>query len=436
MTTTTGATPRLRAIGFEPGSTAWVVALCTSRALATSWFAAYSAVLPLTRTAWDLTSSEAGSIQSAFTFGFLVSMFGIGFVSDRYGAKRTFIATAVAFAASVAAFVIFASGFVSACCLHAITGLCAGGTYSPVLALITEHVARERRGRAMGLVIASSSASFALCMGFAGLALRYDGWRGAMGAIAVLVVAAWPLAVVTLRRTPNIVHTRPAGENNLTTLLAVVKERRSMLSIGAYSFHNWELLGIWAWLPTFLAAAIAVHGGNIGSALSISLALSGLTYLANIAGSMMGGIMADRWGRTQTILVWSCASLVLSMTMGWLIVLPVPFIVLLACLCNMSAIADSSTHSTVLAEGIPPRMLGVAYSVRSVFGFGAGALSPVLFGAALDLAGGNKSSGDAFAWGIAWMTLGVGAALGPLLTWKLQRMSADEDGRLQLQTTR
>ena len=54
-------------------------------------------------------------------------------------------------------------------------------------------------------------------------------------------------------------------------------------------------------------------------------------------------------------------------------------------------------------------------------GFGAGAISPVVFGAALDLAGGGAISGNPFAWGVAWTTLGLGAMLGPLATWKLQR---------------
>jgi hypothetical protein len=49
-------------------------------------------------------------------------------------------------------------------------------------------------------------------------------------------------------------------------------------------------------------------------------------------------------------------------------------------------------------------------------------VSPVVFGWALDLAGGGKASTDAFAWGIAWMTLGVGAMLGPLAILRLRRL--------------
>jgi len=153
----------------------------------------------------------------------------------------------------------------------------------------------------------------------------------------------------------------------------------------------------------------------------MGLALSALTYVANIAGSIVGGTMADRWGRTQAILLWSCVSLVLSFSIGWLIALPVALLVAIACLHNFSAIADSSVHSTIIAESVPPHILGAAYAVRSVVGFGTGVISPVIFGWALDLAGGGKTSGDAFAWGIAWATLGLGGLLGPLATWKLHR---------------
>jgi MFS family permease len=102
--------------------------------------------------------------------------------------------------------------------------------------------------------------------------------------------------------------------------------------------------------------------------------------------------------------------------------LPVGLLVTLACLYNFAGIADSSTHSTLLAESVPPHYLGVAYSIRSAIGFGAGVVSPVVFGWALDVFAGTGA-----AWGFAWTTLGLGAALGPLATWRLRR----ETGRLR-----
>ena len=175
-------------------------------------------------------------------------------------------------------------------------------------------------------------------------------------------------------------------------------------------------------MPAFLTAALMINGSGAGEAAAIGLWLAALTYVANIAGSITGGIMADRWGRTQAILLWSCVSLAMSFTIGWMIALPLLLLVAIACLYNFAAIADSSVHSTVIAESVPPHILGAAYAVRSVVGFGAGVVSPVVFGWALDLAGGGRSSGDSFAWGVAWMTLGLGGLLGPLATWRLQKL--------------
>ena len=272
----------------------------------------------------------------------------------------------------------------------------------------------------MGYLIAASSAGYALCLGIAGLALQFTGWRGALAVVAVLPLAAWLTALLALRGTANTVHSRPAGESILAAIPAVVRNRKGMLSIWGYTSHNWELLGLWAWLPAFLTAALMFHGHENPAAWA--LMFSALTYVANIGGSIAGGTMADRWGRTQTILTWSCVSLALSFSIGWLIAAPIAALVVLACLYNFAGIADSATHSTVLAESVPPHYLGVAYAVRSVVGFGAGVVSPVVFGWALDLAGGGRASSDAFAWGIAWSTLGLGALLGPLATWRLRRL--------------
>ncbi|OGA63688.1 MAG: hypothetical protein A3F77_05060 [Betaproteobacteria bacterium RIFCSPLOWO2_12_FULL_67_28] len=395
--------------------------MCTSRALAASWFVAYSAVLPLTQLAWGLSGREAGLIQSGFHLGYLTSLLIVGFITDHFGARRAWLATGVFAWASPFVFVFFADGFWSAFWLHALTGLCQGGSYTPVLALINDHVERERRARAMGYLIAASSAGYAVCLGVAGLALKFTDWRGALAVVALMPLVAWILGLAAMQGTANRVHPRPAGEPMLAAVPAVLRNRNGMLSVWGYTFHNWELLGLWAWLPAFLTAAVMASGAAAGEAAALALSLSALTYVANIAGSIAGGTMADRWGRTQSILLWSCLSLVLSFSIGWLIALPVALLVALACLYNFAGIADSATHSTVLAESVPAHYLGVAYAVRSVIGFGAGVISPVAFGWALDLAGGGRTSADPFAWGIAWATLGVGGLLGPVATWKLQR---------------
>jgi MFS family permease len=383
--------------------------------LSAAWFVAYSAVLPLVREEWGLSARDAGAIQGAFHAGYLASLFIVGFIADHFGAKRALLVTGVAGFLSPIAFAVFVDGFWSALWLHALTGLTQGGYYTPVLAMVNEHVERRRRGRAMGLMIAASSAGYALALGAAGAVLAFAGWRTALAAVAAMPLVSWFVALAALRGTPNTVHPRPEGHTLLSSIPAVLRNRKGMLSVWGYTFHSWELLGLWAWLPAFLTAALVLHGNENPAALS--LLLVALTYVANIGGSLVGGSMADRWGRTQTILLWSCVSLVLSFSVGWLIALPVTLLVAVACLYNFAGIADSSVHSTVIAESVPPHILGAAYAVRSVLGFGTGVVSPVVFGWALDL------SSQPYAWGIAWMTLGLGAMLGPVATWRLRKIS-------------
>ena len=112
-------------------------------------FTAYSGVLPLLKTEWNMSAGEAGLVQSAWHVGYLISLFVAGFVSDRFGAKRTFLAGNVFAAAAAMAFALVTDGFLSALSLHGLLGLCSGSSYTPGLTLISERFTPQSRGRAI-----------------------------------------------------------------------------------------------------------------------------------------------------------------------------------------------------------------------------------------------------------------------------------------------
>jgi hypothetical protein len=58
--------------------------------------------------------------------------------------------------------------------------------------------------------------------------------------------------------------------------------------------------------------------------------------------------------------------------------------------------------------------------LRSVLGFGFGAISPWVFGLVLDLGQGPGGVRADSAWGWAWTALGLGAMLGPIATLRLR----------------
>ena len=396
----------------------WIASLCLARTGFALIFVAYSASLGLLKHDWGLSSAQAGLIQSAWHAGYLVSLFAVGFLADRYGAKRTFLAASIAACASGLAFALFADGFASALLLHGLAGLCSGGSYTPGLTLVSERFPAVRRGRMMGYYLAAASLGYALSLWLSSVLVVTSGWRTALLACALGPLAASLLAAWVLRRTRNVVH--PSGYSNPARALAEVwRNKPAMLAVWAYVFHSWELLGMWAWLPTYLGVVLA-HGGKGGSGMAgLGIAFAALTYFLSMAGSIGGGVLSDRWGRTAVILLMSLASLICSFSFGWLIAAPAWIVIAVAIVYNLTAIGDSSVYSTALTELVPAHCLGAAWALRSVLGFGFGAIAPWAFGLVLDLEGGLRA--DA-AWGWAWTALGLGAMLGPIATLRLRAL--------------
>ena len=406
----------------------WIGLLCLARVGYALVFVAYSATLGLLKADWGLSSAQAGLIQSAWHIGYLLSLFGVGFLSDRFGAKRTFLGTSLAACVSAMAFALFADGFVSALVLHGLAGLCSGGSYTPGLTLIAERFSAERRGRMMGYFLAAASFGYALSLWSSSLLIVTSGWRSALIVCALGPVAASVLAAWVLRTTPNVVHAARHA-NPFRALLEVWRNRPAMLAVWAYVFHSWELLGMWAWMPTYLGAVLAqgagggaASHGSSASAASLGIAFAALTHLVGMAGSVIGRTLSDRWGRTAVILLMSLCSLACSFSFGWLIAAPAWIVVAVAIAYNLTAIGDSSVYSTALTELVPAHSMGAAWALRSVLGFGTGAISPWVFGLVLDLEQNAGGARAVDAWGWAWTVLGVGAMLGPIATLRLRAM--------------
>lgn len=401
----------------------WIALLCSARVAFSSIFTSYSASLPLLMDDWGMNSTRAGIVQSAWHLGFLASLLAVGFLGDRFGAKRTYLWSGVAAAVSGLGFGIFASSFVSGAVLYGLAGLCSGGSYTPGLALIAERFKPANRGRAMGFYLAASSLGHALSVMVSSRLFPIGGWHLAFLVTGSLPTLGLVLSLWALRGTPNIVHAVPGGLEIRRAIGLVVRNKPAMLAILAYSFHNWELLGMWAWLPAYLASTAKGSGGLMGpegAAVGTAVLLSGLTYLTSMVGSLVGGALSDRWGRSLSMLLFSTVSLAFSFSFGWMAGWPLSVLFLAAACYNFASIADSSINSTALTELVEPHSIGAAYGIRSALGFGAGVISPWVFGLVMDVVRTIPAASDRLAWGLGWVSLGLGALPGPLMVWWLR----------------
>ena len=397
----------------------WLVGLCLSRLALSLIFTAYAGVMPLVREAWGMSAAKAATIQSAWHAGYLVSLFVVGMLADRYGARRTYLASGLFAALAAVVFALGSRGYASALTLYGMAGLCSGGSYTPALALIFQHTDPAERGRAMGWFLAASSLGSAAALGAIAMITAVASWRTALEMAAGTAVLGACLGVIALRTLRDPVTTGEVRKASpWGAILETLRDPTAMACNWAYTFHCWELFVVWAWLPSFLAGAAGAggHGQNWG------IGAAGLAHILGAAGSILGGTASDRWGRSRIMLVVSSLSLSCSFLFGWMWTWPLWLLVPAGAVYNLAAITDSSVYSTALAEVVPASRLGTAYSVRSVMGFAAGAISPVGFGAALDFGRGQFGGTSTLPWAFAWSTAGLGGLLGPLMILRFARL--------------
>ena len=142
----------------------------------TSMFMTYAATLPVLRTEWGMTATAAGSISTGFQLGYALSLVFFSSLADRVGARRVFLGSAWLSAISALCFALFARSYLSGLILYTLVALSQGGTYTTAIMLFADRYPPERRGGAVGWLIASSSAGYALSLVTAGAALRWGGY--------------------------------------------------------------------------------------------------------------------------------------------------------------------------------------------------------------------------------------------------------------------
>ena len=378
----------------------------------------YAGALPVLMTAWDLSATEAGAIQSVFNAGYAVSLLVASWLADRFGAKRVYLASIWMTAAAFAAFAGGARSADSALVLLGLVGLSLGGSYTPALMIVAGHAAADRRGRAVGWLHASSSLGYFAAIVLAGTAAYWPSYRGLLLAAAALPLAGAVAGSVAVRGLPGAARrSGGAGKGGAAGLITELRSRRSVLLTAGYTAHCWELLGVWAWAPAFLTLALADAAWLPGMATAVLVAAA--LHLTGALSTFVAGIASDRVGRRPVLIATAAVAAGLSFAIGWMPALGPAFVLIAAAAYGFAVIGDTGVLSAAMTEAVAPHHLGSVLALRSILGFGAGALSPLVFGWVLDAS--NPTGTPPTAWGWAFATLGLGGAVATLCAWALPR---------------
>jgi len=366
------------------------------------WFTA-SYVIPQLRSEWRLGAVGAGSLTVAVQLGFVVgAVFGALLnLADRVRPARLIATAAVVAATANLLFGLAAHDLWVGLPLRFLTGAALASVYPPSMKVAASWFPSEDRGLAVGAVIAALTLGSAspLLVGLLPLA-----WRPVIVAGSILALAGGVLAL-GLQYGPHL-STEPTRVD-LRAALRVMTERSTLLASLGYYGHMWELYAVWAWLPSFLAAGALIHAGNLAQRSLAFVAIG----LAGATGCLLGGVVADRYGRSLTTTFAMLGSGLLALTSPAWFGGPTAVVAALACLWGGLVIADSGQFSAAMSELAERAYVGTALTTQVAVGFLVSAVTVQLVPVLAASVG----------WRWALLGLAIGPALGAVAMELLRR---------------
>ena len=226
-----------------------------------------------------------------------------GAVADRYGAGRVLVAGVLilALGSALTPFMTTGFGLVLTIGLLSATGSGAG-SFSVLIGAVARCLPAAHRGTASGMINAGGSFGQFVFAPLLQTLIFLLGWMGAMWSLAVISLAALPLArVLRGSQAPvTITATANAGDGGLRSALKTALADRSYLLLHAGFFTCGFHI---AFLVTHLPGEVDLCGLP-ASVASWSLAIIGL---ANIFGSLAAGWCVNRY-RSKYVLFWMYGS--------------------------------------------------------------------------------------------------------------------------------
>lgn len=371
------------------------------------WFTS-SAVAPLLREAWHPEGLELALLVVAVQLGFAAAaiLLAVTGAADVIRGDRLFFWGAVVTGVANLGFAWVATDPISALPFRFLTGAGIAAVYPVGMKLVAGWF-RAGRGAAIGILLGALAVGTALphlLRAFG--ALSGSDWRVIVtwASIAAFVGGA---AVLT-GAGPGPFDT-PAARFSLRIAARAFREPSVRLANLGYLGHMWELFAMWTWVPLFIAASFTAAGSaDPGTAALAAFAV----IAAGGIGCAVGGVFADRFGRTTLTIAAMASSGACALLIGFLFGGPPILVFGLAFVWGVTVVADSPQFSAAVSELAPAGTAGSALSMQTAVGF--------ILTAATILSVGALDPGDGTGWRIAFGSLAIGPAIGVVAMWRLR----------------
>lgn len=380
---------------------------------------AFPALLPHFLQEWGLSNTEAGWINGIYFAGYALAVPVLGSLTDRTDARRIYLACAFVGMLASLGFALLAQGFWTALAFRTLGGLGLAGTFIPGLKALVDRLGGTSQARAIAFYTANFSLGTSLSFFVIGQVDARLGWHAAFLAAAAGSVGALALAAAALTpRPPSPPEPRASA---LLDFRPVFRNRKAMAYILAYACHMWELFGVRSWMVAFLTFSLALQpSARFGSASGpwAPTSVAALTGLVAMWASVGGAELALRYGRLRVLTAVMGSSALAACAIGFSAGLPYPLVAALCVLYAMLVQGDSATLHTGTIQSADDERRGAAMAVQSLLGFSCAFVGPLVIGVVLDATGGGHSVAS---WGAAFIAMGAGVGLGPIVLRVLLR---------------
>ncbi|MGX5845642.1 MFS transporter [Mesorhizobium sp. PL10] len=372
----------------------------------TAWFSA-TAIAPQLTQVWSLSPAQGawitGAVQVGFAVGALASSIAglLDIVSLRKVIGISALVTAVAnlcllFAPSVGMLLL----------ARFATGIALAGVYPPALKLVSTWF-RRGRGTALGALLAALTLGSAFPHLLSALATDVA-WQDVIIATSLAALAG---AILILYLGSEGPYPFARSTFDPRHIRAVLQNGPLALANLGYLGHMWELYAMWGWMLAYIRAGspgLGIDGPKTASLLAFLVVASGGI------GSILGGIVADRIGRTATAAMMMTLSGLCALTIGLAFGGPLWLFIAIAVLWGMTVIGDSAQFSAMITELSDPRYVGTALSLQLSVGIALTFVSIHL----------TSSVAEAFGWRWSFLVLAPGPLFGVSAMLALRRLPA------------
>lgn len=342
---------------------------------------------------FGLSKTEIGLVFSAFAYPYLVFQIIGGWVSDRFGTRRTLIVCGLVWATATVLSGL-TTGLVSMLIARVLLGLGEGATFPAATSAMSRWVPKSQRGWAQGVTHAAARVGNAIAPMIIVFFMVNHGWRASFYACAVISFVWVLLWMVAFRENPAD-HPRitreeldalPAPRPRLMSVPWMRLFKRMFPVTIVYFCYGWTLWLFLSWIPQYF-----LHSYDLDLKKS-ALFASGV-FFAGVVGDSLGGIITDRiYARTGDLNRARSWMVAVCMFLTFLSLIPLMFshdlYVSLVCLSAGFFFAELTIGPMwAVPMDIAHEMSGTASGMMNSGSAAAAIISPVVSGYLIDVTG-------------------------------------------------